>query len=66
MKRVSSFWASGGKRQDSKAWAAKDRSLRAEHWRGQQPSDFISFKAYQKLPKHRRDAIEAAAYQRRT
>ncbi len=61
---LSQFWKSGGRRTLAKEWAAKDRSLRAEHWRGQQPSDFISFRAYQKLPAKRRQAIEQAAYRR--
>ncbi len=62
--KVSSFWASGGKRQDTKAWTERDQELRQEHWQGKTPAELIGFEKWRKLPKHRRDAIEAGAYQR--
>ncbi len=64
MRRLSSFWAAGGKRKHTQAWAERDAQLRAEHWQGKTPAELIGFEKWRKLPKHRRDAIEAAAYQR--
>ncbi len=63
-RKVSRFWASGGKRQEVKAWSERDEHQRREHWGGKTPAELISEQAWRKLPKHRRDAIEAAAYQR--
>ncbi len=62
--KVSAFWGRGGKRQDSKAWAERDAQLRAEHYRGHHPSEYISYAAWKRLPKHRREAIERDAYRR--
>ncbi len=63
-RKVSAFWLSGAKRQDTKAWAERDAQLRAEHYRGHHPSEYISYAAWKRLPAKRRQAIEAAAYQR--
>lgn len=62
--KVSRFWANGGKRQDTKAWRERDEQLRREHWRGHQPSEFIAFKTWKRLPAKRRQSIERAAYER--
>ncbi len=64
MKGISSFWASGGKRKHTQAWAERDQELRQEHWQGKTPAELIGFEKWRKLPKHRRDAIERAAYER--
>ncbi len=63
-RKISTFWARGGKRQEVKAWQERDEQLRQEHYRGHHPAEYIAFKTWKRLPKHRRDAIEAAAYQR--
>ncbi len=64
MPKISRFWAAGGKRQEVKAWQERDEQLRQEHWQGKVPAELIGFEKWRKLPKHRRDAIEAAAYER--
>ncbi len=64
MKGISSFWANGGKRQEVKAWRERDEQLRQEHWQNRTPAELIPFERYRKLPAKRRQAIEAAAYQR--
>ncbi len=64
MKGISSFWASGGKRKHTQAWAERDQELRQEHWQGKTPAECIGYERYRKLPAKRRQAIEAAAYQR--
>ncbi len=64
MRKVSRFWASGGKRQEVKAWQERDQQLRQEHWHGKTPAECICYERYRKLPAKRRQVIEAAAYQR--
>ncbi len=64
MPKVSRFWASGGKRQEVKAWQERDEQLRREHWQGKTPAELIGFEKWRKLPAKRRQAIEQAAYQR--
>ncbi len=61
---MSQFWKSGGKRTLTKEWAAKDTDVRREHWQNRTPAELIPFERYRKLPAKRRQAIEAAAYQR--
>lgn len=62
MKRISSFWASGGKRRQVKAWQERDEQLRQEHWQGKTPAECISYERYRKLPAKRRRAIEQAEH----
>ncbi len=64
MKGISSFWANGAKRREVKAWAERDAQLRAEHYRGHHPAEYIAFKTWKRLPAKRRQAIEAATYER--
>ncbi len=62
--RVSTFWASGGKRTLTKEWREQDARLRREYWENRTPAEKISYEAWRKLPAKRRRAIEAAAYER--
>ncbi len=64
--KISNFWASGGKRQEVKAWQERDQQLRQEHWQGKTPAECISYERYRKLSPKRRNAIKQAAYQRGT
>ncbi len=64
MKQLSRFWATGGKRKLTQEWREQDARLRREYWENRTPAEKISYEKWRKLPKHRRDAIEAAAYQR--
>ncbi len=63
-RKVSGFWASGGKRTLTTEWREQDERLRQEYWENRTPAEKISYEAWRKMPKQRRDAIEAAAYQR--
>ncbi len=62
--KISNFWAAGGKRKHTQAWAERDQQLRQEHWQGKTPAECISYERYRKLPAKRRQAIGQAAYQR--
>ncbi len=62
--RLSQFWQSGGRCTLTKEWQQRDLELRREHWQGKVPAELIGFEKWRKLPKHRREAIEAAAYRR--
>ncbi len=65
MRKVSRFWTTPAtKRTHTKEWAERVEQQRREHWGGKTPAECISEQAWRKLPKKRRDAIEAAAYQR--
>ncbi len=61
MPKVSRFWAAGGRRTLTNEWQERDAELRREYWRGQQPSEFISFRIWKKMPARRRQAIEQVA-----
>ncbi len=64
-RKVSRFWTTpAAKRTHAKEWAERVEQQRRDHWGGKTPAELISERAWRKLPKERRDAIEAAAYQR--
>ncbi len=61
---LSQFWKSGGRRTLTKEWREQDARVRREYWDNRTPAECISYTAWRKLPRKRREAIEQAAYRR--